>query len=459
MLCRTPNGCFPFMENKMTVFEDISTKEVKYHDKAPWKKRGGVCPVESSSCFKGEASKYEKRGGDALPETWKGAAEKESQEGFGKIRVYSLISMPLSIVGWIAVYVGISLALSVIEMFRHPLVNDSIWQTILTGIGIGIVGFIFLVISENLNSKKNDLFKKHIVRHVLENYFTVRFLEWDETTESEIEPASENDSVGALEDKSEETSDENAEETSEENSEETSKENSKRPLAETLDMLPDKDYLKFVLFHKDIGITKLVSELPIRHGHWNKMSFNDLFVVEQQGVPLLFCDIELILENKEDNEKSARKFMGQVLVMPIRIPCKRLLSYKDNYDFQSSNEEEEIQPLSWIKQGSQELETLIQRFFKDDVCEKKHDEEALRKDVWGKKYDSVFEDVRSIAGCDIGVVVSGPYMVLILENNFDPFEFTFKDNFRTSKGKTKQVEQQITWIYQIFRTLRDGGVI
>ena len=404
----------------MTVFDSPLSKKVKYRIVAPWKRKQKGLQKQNFS-DDGEHWNRENCNEESgeLHDTWNRRKQDEGEacsekSVMGRIRVYSLFGAPLSIIVWIVLVAGVFVMISGCPVkFGHkvrPLINDSMWQSFLVGIAGVVTALVLGYITITVLSNVDKLFKNVIVRSELRKCFSVVYLETDDTAFKE-------------------------------------------------------DLMEKFSEAGKTGIEQLVSYLDIRNGQWNQMDYNDFFKVKYQEIPIYFCDITLNMEEKCGKyENSFLRFMGQILIMPIQVPCspRSWNDYVASENGMASKWNDSSSPyrkLNWLKYGSEELKSSIDVLFSDKEKQHISDEEPLMIDDWGNKYASVFYEVKKIAECDVGVVVVGSYMVLILENNYDPFEFTFGDIFRTNKYKKNQVAQQVAWLHRIIMQLVDGGVV
>ena len=273
---------------------------------------------------------------------------------------------------------------------------------------------------------KNKLYKKTIVHQSLDNFFDVKYVDSDDDSDPKYE------TLNAY------------------------KKN---------DAIIYEDNAKCIYANNTMGIYELVKLLGIRSGQWNKLTYNDMFMVEFNGKPMVFVD--LVLMNHlmiGRSEVNYEQFMGQLLIMPIKTPCGNCASSLADGEDQEQEPSSVNRPVmewtrySWLRRGNETVNGILRDLFKGCTIPENH-EAPLSLDEWGGKYYNVFKSLRSISKCDYGVVVTKGFIVLILENNFDPFEFSFVDNFKPLRIKLKQITRQSAWVCRVVKALYEGGVV
>ena len=63
------------------------------------------------------------------------------------------------------------------------------------------------------------------------------------------------------------------------------------------------------------------------------------------------------------------------------------------------------------------------------------------------------------ARCHVGWVLNGSYLAIILENGFDPFEYGFKDLFISGDKISNRVDKQVQWLCSILEPHVRAGLI
>ena len=67
--------------------------------------------------------------------------------------------------------------------------------------------------------------------------------------------------------------------------------------------------------------------------------------------------------------------------------------------------------------------------------------------------------VVNAAECNTSFIFSGGYLAIVLENQFDPFEFGTMDTFRSYQSLHKRVQGEVHWLTLIFEALEKGKLL
>ena len=84
----------------------------------------------------------------------------------------------------------------------------------------------------------------------------------------------------------------------------------------------------------------------------------------------------------------------------------------------------------WLRAGNLGIQVAIMPFFDNVIIPSKQENMVFSPEEWLEKYASVYKKVTHIAQCRVGFVVTQNFLAVILENNYDPFEFGMKDVFK-----------------------------
>ena len=420
----------------MNVFEALSDKVVHYQLVAPWSDKDYDDGKDSQdyknwdrmseASAQDEAKKQiqaqedlwgrdqKKKGASRIDEKVLATLEKQNKS------IYILLGL-ISCVNFVLFTISIGsifFIIYIIRKFQKGMVNlFGTDFTTLQGIGVIVGIFIICIVTGLLGNAfakyRSRLYKKTIVHNALGLFFDVNYVESDHSLDSK--------------------------------------------------------YKELIAYVKSGGLEKIVGTLKIRNGKWSDLDYNDLFMLEYDGKPILLIDMSL--KNSErmgKKEALLTQFMGQLMIIPIKTPCQQSERYVDSDEAHEGSPEIENKTAhppvlektcySWLRKGDLALEKALTNIFHG--CTIPEQQEApVTLDEWGGKYYNVFKSLGTVAKCDCGVVVTKSFMVLILENDFDPFEFGFSDNFKPFKVKSKVVTRQAAWVCRVVKALVEGNVV
>ena len=237
--------------------------------------------------------------------------------------------------------------------------------------------------------------------------------------------------------------------------------------------------------------------LPVPLRQFSFPKFTDYFLGKFESKPFMFIDIELFRrENLNEDTKKCKMFSGQVILMKLNKPLDFSCSFSiDDHEFNIAPYKNELKafdqyicgdkPISRQASDSRDLSEREQALSLEDRIEKCKQEiqeiEHVNTDISGTshgilapqywddhamgrasdylmKVQGALHAVIDAAGCDnVGWIMSDGYLVTILENKFDPFEFTSKDIFRSAKKVMQRVDRQAAWLVSIMAVQRNIG--
>ncbi|MBQ1265712.1 MAG: hypothetical protein IIY06_02940 [Proteobacteria bacterium] len=430
-----------------SVFEQLPLKkEIKYNLVAPWMKKHDKPERWNLEEDSDEGIYHSWNGGEdsgaSLEDTWGNyednaveVSSRECQSIYGKLTLMSIFSVPLHAIGWPLLIGGFVTMFVACPDKRgnkgHWLIEDSYGMSVLAGLAGVIIACVMIFWAFGLIVERNKIFKNIIVRQELSKKFQVEFLESD---------------------------------------------------AETHEKYPNLKQLK----ENNVKMNMFLKLLSIRNGGWTSSERNDFFLAYYQETPFVFMDITLT--NKVGTGKEAtyyKQFMGQVMLFPMRVTCRieknsqdqemdalfqRLESaYADVSEdlklemrLSALKELPDAKPVGecqWLRAGNLGIQVAIMPFFDNVIIPSKQENMVFSPEEWLEKYASVYKKVTHIAQCRVGFVVTQNFLAVILENNYDPFEFGMKDVFKNKDKKTDLVAKQVTWLGHICGTMKNAGLI
>ncbi len=406
--CRGPQqlklNYYPaWSETGMNVFEKpvSQDRDIYFAATAPWKKSAG----QSNGWNDSATNNFGSHGTEAIASAVR-----------LKLDVCQLLGSTLTALGVIGILGGmvvLATCCSGRHSHRpaHPVIANSFVLTILTGIGIIVVAIIIECIATSLMKKRQEIFKREIVQKRLEH-------------DCEI-----------------------------------------------------LDYFYTDVSKEEGYAVQLLQKLFIRDNSWKELKFNDYIVGKYHSAPFIFfdCTLNKTIKDKGDKNHTCTHFKGQILIFKMKhavdFGCQ---FYIDSAGINVAPNYSNFSAFEDLLTGKKNLKEQIELDSDEmrnnvvEVKQKKYEvvggnlndvDRVLEARNYLTSKLSQLNEVNRNAQCNVGWIISGCYLVVILENTFDPFEFSFSDLFRSNKKVVTRVDKQAQWLTSIMEPHLRAGLI
>ena len=221
---------------------------------------------------------------------------------------------------------------------------------------------------------------------------------------------------------------------------------------------PDKFLFAFLLY------------LKIADNAWNQFLYTDYFKGNLQNTQFIFIDCSLPQFNLN---VPFMTFKGQIILIQLnQFPtdqdfCMRTFIEKSSADSQK--------PLDFFihPQLNEQADALFNpNIHTEDVPSFDLINTNVKHPVYNNEvsidnpvrkllltHESVFYDIQRLASCDTGFILSNKFLIILLVNEYDPFEFNMKDLFKSYDQLANKIDAQAGWIWSIIKEVEKTGWI
>ena len=464
------------------------TFNLRLKGKAPWRKKNQVfepLPEQADDFFSMEPQ---------------GAAKGKSAKF--RLTLALLAKPPVNLFGYILFFGGIVIGISVLPGKRshqsHPLINDSIVQSIIVGLVCAGVAIVLWKVAELIEKKRNEIFKREIVQEHLKRCFDVRDYAYNELDEGRMILVTFLESLGI-------------------------KEGSwnrftyndyfqgvykKSPfiffdckLVNHVDAGRNSvDYTRFqgqiILFELNRKVTNKgkgyrVLMFPVEQDKKSRSQEEQIVTVQIEECEEINDSIAQLLSGNCKLSEQVSATQIQKSMDSINDMVEEMNRKVERYDELEKSLESETDPeiaeeikedlldimkemvalqkkinvsfgmsiinIDELEKKIASLESIddIDKVFTDDD----DDEVSIDTELLLRSQEHVWLDIHHAAQCEIGIVVSGNRLAIIMQNSFDPFEFGYKEMFSSFSKLEQNIDNQVSWLWSIVRSLETTGWI
>ncbi|MBQ9396003.1 MAG: hypothetical protein IJU23_10910 [Proteobacteria bacterium] len=457
----------------MNVFEKpvSQDRDIYYSATAPWKKSAG----QSNGWNDSATNNFGSHGTEAIASAVR-----------LKLDVCQLLGSTLTALGVIGILGGmvvLATCCSGRHSHRpaHPVIANSFVLTILTGIGIIVAAVIIECIATSLMKKRQEIFKREIVQKRLEH--DCEILDYFYTDVSKEEGYA----VQLLQKL-------------------FIRDNSWKELKFNDYIVGKYHSAPFIFF--DCTLNKTIKDKGDKNHTYthfkgqilifkmkHAVDFGCQFYIDSAGINVapsysIFSAFEDLLTGKKNLKDQIELAPDEMKDDVVEVKQKKYEVIRGNLNdvdrvlegvdkdallsFMESYKDIPIDKINEDNLSEQEIELLKIYTKHQKLCEKlaasvkkiekpkkaRTDEEAMHeaKEYLTSKL-SQLNEVNRNAQCNVGWIISGCYLVVILENTFDPFEFSFSDLFRSNKKVVTRVDKQAQWLISIMEPHLRAGLI
>ncbi|MBQ9394962.1 MAG: hypothetical protein IJU23_05535 [Proteobacteria bacterium] len=247
---------------------------------------------------------------------------------------------------------------------------------------------------------------------------------------------------------------------------------------------------KFFLIRKYIFKTHSVyslkvsplMELKIKDNNWNQIQLNDCFTGEYHSLPFVFLDCKLkkVIYYRKSADITLM-FPGQIMIFKLNQffncsckfyftqdglnirPVESKMAIFDNLFANKISVEEYFLP-NVPTESVDDYERFITRQYQmlvdshsDAIPDFDEQAVAAARQYLMPKISELVRIVQ-IAQCDVGWILSGSYLAIILENSFDPFEYSYSDILRSDYKIGDRISRQVEWLSAILDAHVQAGL-
>lgn len=459
----------------MNVFSkpQKKNKSIKYKTLAPWKKS------KESSRKLGWGDQ------NVAYSNFGSYVDREIDGGVRlKLNILQILGGPVTALGIIVFFGGLFVQGTACPgkngRSAHPVIANSFWFTVLTGLGIIIVGFLIIYLGSVIKEKRNEVFKRDIVRKCLERNFEISDYIYNSNFRSEGYAVTLLCHLNIR--------------------------NNQWNRVEYNDYFVGRyNHLPFIFFDCKLinheGYGKNSTDYVLFRGQvivlkLNKpVDFGCQFILEDGDVQLKAYDS--LLDDFDPLLNGERTLDNSVLSDAVNDRLKKLEDYRKHLESDLSalkNARESLDNFDADKWNAfiqahtdcngnidindetltAEERDLVQKYeitrdamlhlsqsgqsksfipFHTDANAMQNARQRLLS-----MYATLTEVVQN-AQCEVGWILAGSYLVIILENAFDPFEFGFADLFRSCKKISNRVDKQVQWLCSVLEPHVRAGLI
>ena len=195
------------------------------------------------------------------------------------------------------------------------------------------------------------------------------------------------------------------------------------------------------------GKCKLSEQVSMTQFHKSADSFNEMLEELNQKMAR-FNELREELENETDPEIIEDLKEDILDTMKEMVAIQKKINQTAGMSIINIDEmEKKIAELESID----DLDTIIPE--EDD------DEISIDTERLLRTREHVWLGMREAAQCEIGVVVSGNRLAIIMQNSFDPFEFGYREMFSSFNKLNQKIENQVSWLWSVIRQFESTGWI
>ena len=228
-------------------------------------------------------------------------------------------------------------------------------------------------------------------------------------------------------------------------------------MADADDQHPSQEKQDYILRVETCdGFSSSVSSLFSRECVISDQNPIDSFTKSEVSVDKMITDLNLnltrmsVIQDALDQETDPKK------ILQLKIKKRQML--EDMVEIQNKLSQLEKEPMVSVE----ELKKKIAEMEADEDM----DAEKLGVDMRSmptkqllRFQKRVWFDIRDAAQCETAIVVYGSHLVIIMQNNFDPFEFGFQDMFTSDTKLIEKIDRQVSWLWSVIRPLEATGWI